>query len=57
MTGDFRAGDGGSRPDILRFGFFPLYNGFEDAWNTAEQRRQVLESGERQRPEFNQKKR
>ena len=55
VIGDFRAGDGGRRPDILRFGFAPLYNGFEDAWNAVEQLRQVLESGEWQRPKFNQK--
>ena len=55
VIGDFRAGNGGSRPDILRFGFTPLYIGFEDVWNAVEQLRQVLESGEWQRPEFNQK--
>ena len=40
--------------DILRFGFTPLYLGFEDVWNAVEHLRQVLESGERQKPEFNQ---
>ncbi|MBK8073548.1 MAG: kynureninase [Ramlibacter sp.] len=55
VVGDFRAGDGGKHPDILRFGFTPLYIGFEDVWNAAEHLRQVLASGEWQRPEFNQK--
>lgn len=61
VIGDFRAGDpqaGSGRtgmPDILRFGFTPLYIGFEDVWNAVEHLRQVLESGEWQRPEFNQK--
>ncbi|MGE4335185.1 MAG: kynureninase, partial [Pigmentiphaga sp.] len=39
---------------ILRFGFTPLYLGFEDTWNAVEHLRQVLESGEWQRAEFNQ---
>ena len=55
VIGDFRAGDGaqGRHPDILRFGFTPLYIGFEDVWNAVEHLRQVLASGEWQRPEFN----
>lgn len=65
VVGDYRAGsgaapaagkgDGGTaHKDILRFGFTPLYIGFEDVWNAVEQLRQVLESGEWRRPEFNQ---
>ncbi|MFN3376227.1 MAG: kynureninase [Burkholderiaceae bacterium] len=56
VIGDFRKGDGGSgrHKDILRFGFTPLYLGFEDVWNAVEQLRQVLESGEWHKPEFNQ---
>jgi kynureninase len=41
--------------DILRFGFTPLYLGFEDVWNAVEHLKQVLETEEWQRPEFNQK--
>ncbi len=69
VIGDFRAGDpstgsgqapstGSGRtgtPDILRFGFTPLYIGFEDVWHAVEHLKQVLESAEWQRPEFNQK--
>jgi kynureninase len=55
VIGDFRAGDGGRHKDILRFGFTPLYIGFEDVWNAVEQLRQVLESGEWQQARFNQK--
>ena len=54
VIGDFRAGDA-MQPDILRFGFTPLYIGFEDVWHAVEHLRQVLETGEWQRPEFNQK--
>jgi kynureninase len=66
VIGDYRAGDpslgsgqvrsaGPGTPDILRFGFTPLYIGFEDVWHAVEHLRQVLESGEWRRPEFNQK--
>ncbi|WP_120970279.1 kynureninase [Comamonas sp. lk] len=56
VIGDFRKGDGGTgrHKDILRFGFTPLYVGFEDVWNAVEHLRQVLESGEWQKAEFNQ---
>lgn len=49
VIGDYRAG----RPDILRFGFTPLYVGYEDVWHAAEHLRQVLAEGEWRRPEFN----
>jgi kynureninase len=55
VIGDYRAGDGARHKDILRFGFTPLYIGYEDVWNAVEQLRQVLESAEWKRPEFNQK--
>ncbi|MBC7444942.1 MAG: kynureninase [Polaromonas sp.] len=55
VIGDFRAGDGGRHPDILRFGCTPLYLGFEDVWQAVEHLRQVLDTGEWQRPEFSQK--
>ncbi len=55
VIGDFRAGDGANQADILRFGFTPLYIGFEDVWHAVEHLRQVLETAEWKRPEFNQK--
>ena len=54
VIGDFRKGDGARHQDILRFGFTPLYLGFEDVWHAVEHLRQVLETAEWQRPEFNQ---
>ena len=53
VIGDFRAGDGAAHADILRFGFTPLYIGYVDVWNAVEQLRQVLDSAEWKRPEFN----
>lgn len=55
VVGDYRAGDGGRHQDILRFGFTPLYIGFEDVWHSVEHLRHVLETAEWQRPEFNRK--
>jgi kynureninase len=58
VIGDFRAGDYASdstaapQPDILRFGFTPLYIRFEDVWHAVEHLRQVLGSAEWRRPEF-----
>lgn len=55
VIGDFRKGDGGTgrHKDILRFGFTPLYLGFEDVWHAVEHLRRVLESGEWKKAEFN----
>lgn len=57
VIGDFRAGDSGAGKhlDILRFGFTPLYIGFEDVWNAVEHLKQVLETSEWKKAEFNQK--
>ena len=54
VVGDFRAGDV-RHPDILRFGFTPMYLGFADVWHAADQMLQVLQTGEWQQPRFNQK--
>ncbi len=49
VIGDFRA------PDLLRFGFTPLYTRFVDAWDAAEHLAAVLASGEWREPRFNQR--
>jgi kynureninase len=46
VIGDFRAGDGAAHPDILRFGFTPLYIGYTEVWHAVEHLRQVMDSGE-----------
>ena len=46
VIGDFRA------PDILRFGFAPLYVSFADVWNAVAQLGAVMAGTEWQRPEF-----
>jgi kynureninase len=47
VIGDFRA------PDILRFGFTPLYTRFVDVWDAVARLEQVMTSGEWREPRFN----
>lgn len=47
VVGDFRA------PDILRFGFSPLYTRFVDVWDAADRLEQVLAREEWRDPRFN----
>ncbi len=58
VVGDFRAGDPAQperTPDILRFGFTPLYLGFADVWHAVDHLCQVLDNSEWQEARFNQK--
>jgi kynureninase len=46
VIGDFRA------PDILRFGFTPLYTRFVDVWDAVNHLEQVMTTGEWKEPRF-----
>ena len=46
VVGDFRA------PDIMRFGFTPLYTRFEDVWRAVDTLREVLNGGRWKDPRF-----
>ncbi len=46
VIGDFRA------PDILRFGFTPLYLGFAELWDAVAVLREIMETGAWDRPDF-----
>jgi kynureninase len=46
VIGDFRA------PDLMRFGFSPLYTRFADAWRAAEMLGEIVASHEWDQPRF-----
>ncbi len=46
VIGDFRA------PDILRFGFAPLYTRFVDVWNAVDRLADILDQRRWDKPEF-----
>jgi kynureninase len=46
VVGDFRA------PDILRFGFTPLYVGFEDVWGAVATLDAIMETGHWREPHY-----
>jgi len=46
VTGDFRA------PDLMRFGFAPLYNSHEDVWRAAEALGEIVGAREWDQPRF-----
>jgi kynureninase len=50
IIGDFRA------PDLMRFGFTPLYTPFEDAWSAADALADILETREWDQPRFLEKR-
>jgi kynureninase len=51
VIGDFRA------PDILRFGFTPLYLGFAELWEAVATLREIMEQRAWDRPEYHQRAR
>jgi kynureninase len=49
VIGDFRA------PDLIRFGFTPLYTRYLDIWRAVAALKAVLGTAEWQEPAFNQR--
>ncbi|MEC7237386.1 MAG: aminotransferase class V-fold PLP-dependent enzyme, partial [Pseudomonadota bacterium] len=50
VIGDFRA------PDVLRFGFTPLYTRFTDVWHAVDRLAAIMDEGRWDRPEFHARK-
>ena len=50
VVGDFRA------PDMMRFGFTPLYTGFAEVWDAVEILARILEKREWDQPQFRARK-
>ena len=50
VIGDFRA------PDIMRFGFTPLYTSFSDVWLAADKLAGILENNTWDQPQFHARK-
>ncbi|MGB2068382.1 MAG: aminotransferase class V-fold PLP-dependent enzyme, partial [Candidatus Puniceispirillaceae bacterium] len=50
VIGDFRS------PDILRFGFAPLYIGFADVWHAADRFAHILDTRQWDAPQFHARK-
>ena len=50
IVGDFRA------PDLMRFGFTPLYTSFEDAWRAADALADILAIREWDQPRFRERR-
>ena len=51
VVGDFRA------PDLMRFGFAPLYNSHEGVWRAAETLGRIIAGGEWDQPRFHERRR
>ncbi len=49
VVGDFRA------PDILRFGFAPLYNSYTTVWTAVQKLQLVMREGLWDKPEYKQR--
>jgi len=56
VIGDFRAGDGSeAEPDLLRFGFTPLYTRYVDVYDAVTALSEILSTEQWREARFNQK--
>lgn len=52
VVGDFRAGDGQTQADLLRFGFCPLYLSHEDVWRAVDRLVSIMDSEHWRQPGY-----
>jgi kynureninase len=55
VVGDFRAGDGQTQVDLLRFGFCPLYLSHEQVWHAVDRLATIMASGQWRQTRYDQR--
>lgn len=55
VVGDFRAGDGLTQADLLRFGFCPLYLSHQEVWHAVHRLETIMDSGQWRQARYDQR--